>query len=432
MTRTFALAATVALASVTAIAQPAAAVTADPVKAIERQLSRGKGVRISETVRHSYGPSRTSGTGSPAGYGWRGPARRRSRSPGGTSPATTRPTRRSASARSCTATPRSTRYRCRRARRGCGTPAGPGTAGRWRCAPGCSRSTSTTRRCCGPCCAARRGTAVRGGYRYQGAISYRELSRIVPKSYRHPATNARVTAASKGELAWRLFTGRDGLPTRLITTSTQGSGRSAVVMRVDTRYSGWGRRGHDHRPARRRDGRPGRPVRPARTRPGAALRGRELTPAGGRAPAGWPPARPRRGRARAGGRAGRAQARRAWPSRSPGSRPRSAAAAGCQRTSRAVGAWYGPARQARSRSEVPGARPRCRSRRGTARLDRPADVPARGEVGRSAPRAACGGGGRCGRRSSRSCAAPGPTRRAGSARPAGSRSRSPWTSPPAW
>lgn len=241
MTRTFALAATVALASVTAIAQPAAAVTADPVKAIERQLSRGKGVRISETVRHSYGPSRTSGT----------------RITGRVRLARTGPAAVAVTWRDVPGDdPAHSAIRigpvvyCDAAQYPIPVPEGAAWVRHTHRAGHCG--TMAVRAGLQPIdvydpamlrAVLRRSTrtAVRGGYRYQGAISYRELSRIVPKSYRNPATNARVTAASKGELAWRLFTGRDGLPTRLITTSTQGSGRSAVVMRVDTRYSGWGR-----------------------------------------------------------------------------------------------------------------------------------------------------------------------------------------------
>ncbi|MEV5413009.1 hypothetical protein AB0K60_29760 [Thermopolyspora sp. NPDC052614] len=84
-------------------------------------------------------------------------------------------------------------------------------------------------------------TPVPGGFRYQGAMTYRTLAKIFKGAYVDPLTNTRLTAKSTGKIAWRLWTGRDGLPTRLITTDTLGGSRSAVVLRADTRYSRWGR-----------------------------------------------------------------------------------------------------------------------------------------------------------------------------------------------
>ncbi len=84
-------------------------------------------------------------------------------------------------------------------------------------------------------------TSVPGGFRYQGAMTYRTLATIFKGAYVDPLTNTRLTAKSKGKISWRLWTGRNGLPTRLVTFDTLGEGKSPVVMRADTRYSRWGR-----------------------------------------------------------------------------------------------------------------------------------------------------------------------------------------------
>lgn len=247
MTRGFVTAATVLgtvlLASVTAVARPAAAAVPDPAHAVKRRLAAGQGVRTSETVRISFG-----GTTTASGYRSTGRVRLAR-----TGPAAVAVTWRDVPGRD----PAHSAIRignvvyCDAGQYPIPVPDGRRWVAQTRRAGFCW--TMAQRAGLQPIdvydpamlrAVLRRSTrtAVRGGHRYQGALTYRELSKIVPKSYRNPATNARVTATSKGRITWRLFTGRDGLPTRLVTVNIQGSGKSAVVMRVDTRYSAWGRR----------------------------------------------------------------------------------------------------------------------------------------------------------------------------------------------
>ncbi|ADG86860.1 hypothetical protein TBS_18670 [Thermobispora bispora] len=83
-------------------------------------------------------------------------------------------------------------------------------------------------------------TRVSGGFLYRGTMSYRELSKISKNAIVSWTTGRPIGKKSKGTIAWRLWTDRTGLPTRLITTDTAGEGKKALVKRSDTRYTGWG------------------------------------------------------------------------------------------------------------------------------------------------------------------------------------------------
>ncbi|MEV4102583.1 hypothetical protein AB0J42_20205 [Nonomuraea sp. NPDC049649] len=74
---------------------------------------------------------------------------------------------------------------------------------------------------------------VTGGFLHRGTITYRDLSRI-SKTTVIGWTSGRPISG-KGKVSWRLWTGRDGRPRRLLTTDTVG----ALVKRTDTRYT-WG------------------------------------------------------------------------------------------------------------------------------------------------------------------------------------------------
>lgn len=83
---------------------------------------------------------------------------------------------------------------------------------------------------------------VSGGFLYWGAMSYKDL-RTISKGAAISWTSGRpISGKSKGKIAWRLWTGRDGLLKRLTTTDTAGSARKPPVKRTDTRYTGWGSR----------------------------------------------------------------------------------------------------------------------------------------------------------------------------------------------
>ncbi|GIH93940.1 hypothetical protein ACFFMN_15695 [Planobispora siamensis] len=83
-------------------------------------------------------------------------------------------------------------------------------------------------------------TRVSGGYLYRGTISYRELSKVSKGAFVSWTSGRPVTAEGKGKVSWRLWTDRGGLPTRLVTTDTAGTGKDPLVKRSDTRYTRWG------------------------------------------------------------------------------------------------------------------------------------------------------------------------------------------------
>ncbi|NRQ38504.1 hypothetical protein HII36_42760 [Nonomuraea sp. NN258] len=83
-------------------------------------------------------------------------------------------------------------------------------------------------------------TAVPGGRLYRGAMSYRDLRKLTKGPLVAWTSGRPITAKSKGTVSWRLWTGRDGLLTRLYTADTAGGGTDPLVKRSDTRYRDWG------------------------------------------------------------------------------------------------------------------------------------------------------------------------------------------------
>ncbi|MER6175970.1 hypothetical protein [Streptosporangium sp. NPDC001681] len=82
--------------------------------------------------------------------------------------------------------------------------------------------------------------AVSGGFLYRGTVSYQELRRISKSAPIAWTSGKPIGKKSKGKVSWQLWTGRDGLPKRLITTDTAGGGKEPLVKRSDTRYTDWG------------------------------------------------------------------------------------------------------------------------------------------------------------------------------------------------
>ncbi|GIH62792.1 hypothetical protein [Microbispora siamensis] len=84
-----------------------------------------------------------------------------------------------------------------------------------------------------------RSTPVSGGRLYQGTMSHKEMGRVTKGRYVDPFSGLSARK-SKGKISWRLWTGRDGLVARLVTTDTLGAAKTSVFARTDTRYTGWG------------------------------------------------------------------------------------------------------------------------------------------------------------------------------------------------
>ncbi|MEU6413292.1 hypothetical protein [Microbispora sp. NPDC046933] len=82
-------------------------------------------------------------------------------------------------------------------------------------------------------------TPVSGGLLYRGTMSHKEMGRVSKGRYVDPYSGLSAKK-SKGKVSWRLWTGHDGLVTRLVTTDTLGAGKASVFARTDTRYTGWG------------------------------------------------------------------------------------------------------------------------------------------------------------------------------------------------
>ncbi|MFF5246114.1 hypothetical protein ACFY3V_17680 [Streptosporangium sp. NPDC000095] len=82
--------------------------------------------------------------------------------------------------------------------------------------------------------------AVSGGFLYRGTVSYQELRRISKSPPVAWTSGKRIGKKSKGKVSWRLWTGRDGLPKRLVTADSAGAGKAPLVKRSDTRYTDWG------------------------------------------------------------------------------------------------------------------------------------------------------------------------------------------------
>ncbi|GGS58335.1 hypothetical protein GCM10010156_16240 [Planobispora rosea] len=83
------------------------------------------------------------------------------------------------------------------------------------------------------------GKAVPGGFLYRGTISYKQLAEVS----KDPSAKllSSLFGGDGGEIAWRLWTDRTGLPTRLMTSQkTKVKSRMMSVQRTDTRYSDWG------------------------------------------------------------------------------------------------------------------------------------------------------------------------------------------------
>ncbi|GII01714.1 hypothetical protein [Planobispora takensis] len=253
----------VLLASVPVTASPAAASTAvvragapDPVRAVDRQSRDERGVRISETSRYFFGEkSKVSGSGtrisgdlqlSPSGpvaakFTWWN----LSRPKGGGLPSE-----------------KSEPYRVIRVGKNVydsrNTYPGPVPEGRkWIRFPNDHRGAAArdmaqdaslqpidlydpaTMKAVLKCSTS---TPVSGGFLYRGTIGYRELSKVSKGTFLSWTSGRPVTAKSKGKVSWRLWTDRRGLPTRLVTTDTVGTGKDPLVKRSDTRYTRWGSR----------------------------------------------------------------------------------------------------------------------------------------------------------------------------------------------
>ncbi|GAA5081760.1 hypothetical protein GCM10023259_090270 [Thermocatellispora tengchongensis] len=84
----------------------------------------------------------------------------------------------------------------------------------------------------------RTGEPVSGGYFYQGKVTYADLYRADPKHYGSVLKALRISAPSKQTIAFKLWTSRDGLPTRLMTSETERNKRTS--RSIDTRYTDWG------------------------------------------------------------------------------------------------------------------------------------------------------------------------------------------------
>jgi|GEM_PF-752547 len=82
--------------------------------------------------------------------------------------------------------------------------------------------------------------AVSGGLLHRGSMSYQELRRISKSAPVAWTSGKRIGKKSKGKISWRLWTGRDGLPKRLVTADSTGAGKEPLVKRSDTRYTDWG------------------------------------------------------------------------------------------------------------------------------------------------------------------------------------------------
>jgi hypothetical protein len=84
-----------------------------------------------------------------------------------------------------------------------------------------------------------RSAPVSGGRLYRGTMSHKEMGGVTKGHYVDPFSGLSAKK-SKGKISWRLWTGRDGLVTRLVTTDTLGEAKTSVFARTDTRYTGWG------------------------------------------------------------------------------------------------------------------------------------------------------------------------------------------------
>lgn len=83
-------------------------------------------------------------------------------------------------------------------------------------------------------------TPVSGGHLYRGSMSYEELSKVFKGAFINWTSGKPIDGKSKGKISWRLWTDRDGLLKRLITSDTAGAGKDPLVKWSDTRYTGWG------------------------------------------------------------------------------------------------------------------------------------------------------------------------------------------------
>ncbi|GAA3076760.1 hypothetical protein [Streptosporangium carneum] len=250
MRRWAALAVAVLLASVPVAANPAAAQAGapDPARAIKRQFRNEHGVRIAETIRHHYGRKPKSTTGGfrvtgglqfgPSGpvaadFTWWNLPRSKSEKPD--------------------------RYRVIRVGKDAYDAAsvypGPVPDGKkWIRFQNKHRGLmgrdlaedvslqpfdvydATTMRTL-----LKRSASepVSGGLLHRGVMSYRELSEVSKGAYNW-VSGRPVGRKSKGKVSWRLWTGRDGLPERLITVDTMGDGKDPLIRWIDTRYTDWG------------------------------------------------------------------------------------------------------------------------------------------------------------------------------------------------
>ncbi|MEV7908441.1 hypothetical protein, partial [Streptomyces anulatus] len=81
---------------------------------------------------------------------------------------------------------------------------------------------------------------VSGGLLYRGTLNYKELSKVSKSAFINWTSGRPINEKSKGKISWRLWTDRDGLLKRLITTDTVGGGKDPLFRRSDTRYTDWG------------------------------------------------------------------------------------------------------------------------------------------------------------------------------------------------
>ncbi|MGN9785733.1 hypothetical protein ACTMTF_30215 [Nonomuraea sp. ZG12] len=80
---------------------------------------------------------------------------------------------------------------------------------------------------------------VSGGFFYRGDVTYAELSKAAKSYYAADQEGVTSKKNAKTKIEWRLWTDGNGLIKRL--TAKTLSVKGAVLERVDTRYSDWGR-----------------------------------------------------------------------------------------------------------------------------------------------------------------------------------------------
>ncbi|GII03169.1 hypothetical protein [Planobispora takensis] len=75
------------------------------------------------------------------------------------------------------------------------------------------------------------------GARYQGVVTYAELLKARGEAALLPKYGKKF---AQRKVSWRLWTDDKGLPQRLRTSESTGTGKSLTVTTTDTRYTNWG------------------------------------------------------------------------------------------------------------------------------------------------------------------------------------------------